>query len=55
MLRKGGESDGRRYISRKSVELMTAGHLVEAGYPPGTGFGLGFRIVTGLGKPDAPW
>lgn len=50
MLRHGGELDGRRYLSRKSVELMTVDQLVEASYPAGTGFGLGFRIVTDLGK-----
>ena len=50
MLRRGGELDGRRYISRKSVELMTVDHLVEPNYPAGTGFGLGFRVITDLGK-----
>lgn len=54
MLRRGGELDGRRYLSRKSVELMTVDHLVEAPYPPGTGFGLGFRIRTDLGKNGLP-
>ena len=50
MMRRGGELDGRRYLSRKSVELMTVDHLVEVPYPPGTGFGLGFRVRTDLGK-----
>lgn len=54
MLRRGGELDGRRYLSRKSVELMTVDHLVEAPYPAGTGFGLGFRIRTDLGKNGLP-
>lgn len=54
MLRRGGELDGRRYLSRKSVELMTVDHLVEAPYPPGTGFGLGFRLRTDLGKNGMP-
>lgn len=54
MLRRGGEIGGKRYLSRKSVELMTANHLVEAPYPPGTGFGLGFRIRTDLGKNGLP-
>lgn len=54
MLRRGGELDGRRYLSRKSVELMTVNHLVEAPYPPGTGFGLGFRIRTDLGQNGLP-
>jgi CubicO group peptidase (beta-lactamase class C family) len=54
MLRRGGELDGRRYLGRKTVELMTANHLVEAPYAPGAGFGLGFRIRTDLGKGGAP-
>ncbi|HEY7799638.1 MAG TPA: serine hydrolase domain-containing protein [Hyphomonadaceae bacterium] len=54
MLRNGGEAGGRRYISRKSVELMTSNHLVTAAYQPGQGFGLGFRIVTDLGKSGQP-
>jgi CubicO group peptidase (beta-lactamase class C family) len=54
MLRNGGEIDGRRYISRKSVELMTSDNLVTAAFQPGQGFGLGFRIVTDLGKSGQP-
>ena len=54
MMRRGGELDGRRYLSRKSVELMTVNHLVAAPYPDGTGFGLGFRILTDLGKNGRP-
>lgn len=50
MLRRGGELDGRRYLSRKSVELMTRDHLIDAPYPAGMGFGLGFNIRTDLGK-----
>jgi CubicO group peptidase (beta-lactamase class C family) len=50
MMRRGGELDGRRYLSRKSVELMTVNHLVDITYPAGTGFGLGFRIRTDVGQ-----
>ncbi len=50
MLRQGGVADGRRYLSRKSVELMSKDTLVSATYQPGLGFGLGFRVVTDLGK-----
>jgi CubicO group peptidase (beta-lactamase class C family) len=50
MLRQGGAIDGRRYLSRKSVELMSKDTLVSAAYQPGLGFGLGFRVVTDLGK-----
>lgn len=54
MMRRGGELDGRRYLSRKSVKLMTVDHLVNVPYPPGTGFGLGFRIRTDLGDNGLP-
>jgi CubicO group peptidase (beta-lactamase class C family) len=36
MLLNGGESDGLRFLSRKSIELMTHNHL-----PPGLNFGDG--------------
>lgn len=45
MLRQGGTLDGKRYISRKSVELMSHDTLVSATYQPGQGFGLGFRVT----------
>lgn len=45
MLRRNGELDGKRYLSRKTVELMTHDTLVSAAYQPGQGFGLGFRVT----------
>lgn len=54
MLRRGGELDGQRYLSRKSVELMVSNHLSDVPYPAGTGFGLGFRIRTDVGKSGEP-
>ena len=45
MLRRDGELDGKRYLSRKTVELMTHDTLVSATYQPGQGFGLGFRVT----------
>jgi len=50
MLRRGGELDGRRYLSRKSVEQMSQNALVSAPYQPGQSFGLGFRITEAPGK-----
>jgi CubicO group peptidase (beta-lactamase class C family) len=52
MLLDGGALDGQRLLSRKTVELMTADHLVDdvrgraspALVPPGYGFGLGFLV-----------
>ncbi len=54
MMRRGGELDGRRYLSRKSVQLMLDDQLGAAPRPaallgPGQGFGLGFSVRTGLG------
>lgn len=54
MLRNEGEFEGKRYLSRKSVELMTSDNLVTATFQPGQGFGLGFRIVTDVGKSGQP-
>ncbi|RIV79685.1 serine hydrolase domain-containing protein [Pelagerythrobacter aerophilus] len=54
MMRRGGELDGRRYLSGKSVELMVSNHLGEIGFDPGMGFGLGFSIRTDLGAAGEP-
>lgn len=50
MLRRGGELDGRRYLSRKGVELMTSNQLGDIPFNPGIGFGLGFSIRQDLGR-----
>lgn len=50
MILNGGELNGTRILSRKSVELMTVNHLGDIDYSPGAGFGLGFEIITDLGK-----
>ncbi|WP_343633517.1 serine hydrolase domain-containing protein [Roseateles sp.] len=51
MLRRGGELDGRRYLSRKSVELMTSNQLDgQPFFMPGSGFGLGFSLRLDVGK-----
>jgi CubicO group peptidase (beta-lactamase class C family) len=51
MMLNGGEFDGKRIISSKTVQLMTVNHLGEVSFPwaNGTGFGLGFSIVEDLG------
>jgi CubicO group peptidase (beta-lactamase class C family) len=54
MMRRGGEIDGRRYLSRKSVELMTADHLGNIPFTAGKGFGLGFEIRKDLGTAGQP-
>jgi CubicO group peptidase (beta-lactamase class C family) len=48
MLLNGGELDGRRILSRKSVELMTA-NQIGSRFQPGSGFGLGVSVVVDLG------
>ena len=68
MMVNGGELDGKRYLSRKSVEFMLSQHTVGMGGStfastgPGYGFGLGFavRLDEGMGwtpgsKGDAMW
>ncbi|MBB4077411.1 CubicO group peptidase (beta-lactamase class C family) [Lewinella aquimaris] len=44
MLLNQGELDGRRYLSRKTVEMMTANHVGDL-IGNGWGFGLGFGVV----------
>ena len=68
MMANGGELDGRRYLSRKTVEFMLSQHTVGMGGSPiastgpGYGFGIGFgvRQDEGMGwtpgsKGDAMW
>ena len=61
MLLNGGELDGVRILSRKSIEYMTADHTPEAmrkgpAYLPGPGygFGLGFAVRTDNGVAATP-
>ena len=49
MMLNGGQLDGHRLLSRKTVELMTSDHLdglpsMSDLLPPGHGFGLGFAV-----------
>ena len=57
MMLNGGELDGVRLLSPKTVELMTANHTGDFGIwlaGPGYGFGLGHAIVTDLGPSGTP-
>ena len=54
MLLNGGELDGVRLLSPKTVELMTVDHLGDVQFRPGEGFGLGFSIVEDLGLRGIP-
>ena len=54
MMLNGGELDGKRILSRKTVELMTVDHLVSKQVEEGVGFGLGFSVVKDLGARGVP-
>ncbi len=55
MLANGGELNGKRILSRKSVELMTADSLLDVKYTrAGQGFGLGFSVVKDVGANGQP-
>jgi CubicO group peptidase (beta-lactamase class C family) len=50
MMLNDGQLEGKRLISRKTVELMTTDALVPpATFRPGEGFGLGFSVVKDVG------
>jgi CubicO group peptidase (beta-lactamase class C family) len=56
MLLNGGEFEGVRYLSPKTIELMTTSHTsdIPGGQGGlGTDFGLGFSVVTNLGDSQA--
>jgi CubicO group peptidase (beta-lactamase class C family) len=48
MLANGGEWNGKRLLSRKTVEMMRAMHVPDTlpGRQPGEGYGLSVRVVT---------
>ena len=53
MMLNGGELDGVRLLSPKTIELMTANHLgdIPMGFGRrGSGFGLGFGLVLDPGE-----
>ena len=54
MLLNGGELEGVRVLSRKSVDLMTVDHLGAKEFREGQGFGLGFSVVEDLGLRGLP-
>jgi CubicO group peptidase (beta-lactamase class C family) len=54
MLLNGGELDGERILSRKTVELMTADHLDTIDFRPGQGFGLGVSVLEDVGARGTP-
>ena len=54
MLLNGGELDGVRLLSPKSVQLMTSNHVGNLYLDGRLGFGLGFEIVEHVGRTGRP-
>jgi len=54
MMLNGGELDGPRVLTRKTVELMTVDHTGDIEFRTGQGFGLGFSIVKDPGVNGLP-
>ena len=55
MLLNGGQLDGVRILSRKTIELMSKNHLGDLKYPhpfdrEDRGYGLGVQMITDLGR-----
>jgi CubicO group peptidase (beta-lactamase class C family) len=54
MLLNGGELDGARILSPKTVDLMTSNQVGTMFSSTGTGFGLGFSVIERLGADNTP-
>jgi CubicO group peptidase (beta-lactamase class C family) len=54
MLLNGGELEGARLLGPKSVEMMTVNHVGSLYQNGEFGFGLGFEIVTDVGRSAHP-
>lgn len=48
MLLNGGELNGKKLLSRKTIELMTTNQVGNLFPAPGVGFGFGFAVVTNV-------
>ena len=54
MMLNGGEFDGTRILTRRTVDVMTVDHTGEIEFENGQGFGLGFSIVMDPGTSGLP-
>lgn len=54
MFLNGGTANGKRILSRKTVELMTVSHTNKINFRAGEGFGLGFSVCQDLGERGTP-
>ena len=55
MMQGGGELDGVRILSPRTVALMTSNQTGTLYSPNGQSFGLGFSIVDRLGADNTSW
>ena len=54
-LANGGQLNGKRILSSRTVQLMTENHLAkEVPFRPGQGFGLGFEVTLDQGLTGTP-
>lgn len=54
MFLNGGVANGKRILSRKTVELMTVSHTGKINFRAGEGFGLGFFVCLDTGERGTP-
>ena len=54
MFLNGGTANGKRILSRKTVELMTVSHMGKINFRSGEGFGLGFSVCEDIGQRGTP-
>jgi len=54
MILNGGELEGVRILSPKTVELMSVSHLGDIPFRPGVGMGLGFSVLEDVGDRGTP-
>ncbi len=54
MMLNGGELDGTRILTRRTVDLMTIDHTGDIEFRDGQGFGLGFSVRTDPGASGLP-
>lgn len=50
MLMNDGKWNGKQFLSRKTIELMTYNHTAKLFDRPGEGFGLGFAVLTDVAE-----
>lgn len=50
MLLNNGKANGKQFLSRKTIELMTYNHVGKLFNRPGEGFGLGFAVMTDVAE-----